>query len=259
MIDKVYILKNGLIEQYLLGELSPNEELQVELVLNMDSDLKIELETLEANFEKMALENAIIPPKKAKVELIQKIKSNQPKIIPIQKNNFYKTYLFAVSSIAACLLIGSIFMFNQLNNSKKQLQVAEDQKELLKRDIEGLKTNLEYTSRYFEIINSPETKQYILTGNTLAPTAKIVSYVNHKNKSVIINTKQLPKLDKDHDYQMWADVNGEMINMGVIDKENQLLAMQYVDAAESLNITIEPAGGNDHPTVSRLLTNVYLN
>tara|TARA_R110000868_G_scaffold379114_6_gene644835 strand:- start:10 stop:186 length:177 start_codon:yes stop_codon:yes gene_type:complete len=57
---------------------------------------------------------------------------------------------------------------------------------------------------------------------------------------------------------MWADVEGEMINMGVIGKQNQLLAMDYIDNAESLNVTIEPAGGNDHPTVSNLITNVYL-
>ena len=90
------------------------------------------------------------------------------------------------------------------------------------------------------------------------PEAKVVSYVNHKTKSVVINTERLPKLDAEHDYQMWADVEGEMINMGVISKDKNLLAMNYIDHAESLNITIEPAGGNDHPTVSRLVTNVYL-
>ena len=74
----------------------------------------------------------------------------------------------------------------------------------------------------------------------------------------MINTERLPDLDADHDYQMWADVEGEMINMGVISKDKKLMAMNYIDHSESLNITIEPAGGNDHPTVERLVTNVYL-
>jgi hypothetical protein len=68
----------------------------------------------------------------------------------------------------------------------------------------------------------------------------------------------LPDLDAEHDYQMWADVEGEMIDMGVISKSKTLMAMAYIDHAESLNITIEPAGGNDHPTVARLVTNVHL-
>ena len=107
-------------------------------------------------------------------------------------------------------------------------------------------------------IVNPDTEQYILKGNASIPEAKIVSYVNHKMKSVVINTEGLPELDADHDYQMWADVEGEMINMGVISKNKNLMAMTNIDHAESLNITIEPAGGNDHPTVARLVTNVYL-
>jgi len=257
-MDKAYILKHGILEQYLLGELNADEQLQVEHVLNADADLKNKFTILETNFEKMAFENAINPPKEIKTNLMQNIKASQSKVIPIQKPNPLKTYLYIASGIAACLLIGVFWMFTKLNNTNKQLQIVEEQNQLLLKDIEGLTSNLESTSQYFEIINSPDTEQYILAGNDLAPNSKIVSYVNHNNKSVIINTKQLSKLDSEHDYQMWADVEGEMINMGVIDKDKQLLAMNYIDNAESLNVTIEPAGGNDHPTVSRLVTNVYL-
>lgn len=258
-MDKAYILEHGVLEQYLLGELGANEQLQVERVLNTDADLKNEFGILEANFEKMAFENAINPSKNVKINLMQNIKASKSKVIPLQNKNNFKSYLYIASGIAACLLIGSIWMFTQLNKSKDALQIAEEQNQLLLTDIEGLTSNLEYTAQYYEIISSPDTKQYILKGNALSPNSKVVSYVNHENKSVLINTKALQKLDTEHDYQMWADVNGEMINMGIIDKENQLLVMNYIDNAESLNITIEPKGGNDHPTVSRLVTNVYLN
>lgn len=258
MINKAYIIEHGVLEQYLLGELTADEQIQVERVLNIDADLKNKFDVLEANFEKMAFENAINPPNEVKINLMQNINASQTKIIPLQNSNPFKAYLYAASGIAACLLLGTFWMFTQLNKSNKQLQIVEEQNQLLIKDIEGLTNNLEYTSQYFNIINSPDTEQFILTGNDLAPNSKVVSYVNHKNKSVIINTKELQKLDADHDYQMWADVEGKMINMGVIDKEKQLLAMNYIDNAESLNITIEPAGGNDHPTVSRLVTNVYL-
>ena len=97
-----------------------------------------------------------------------------------------------------------------------------------------------------------------MTGNTLSPDLKLVSFVNDKDKSVVITTSNLPELDDAHDYQMWADVEGEMINMGVIDTSKELTAMTYIDHAETLNITIEPLGGNDHPTVSNLVTSVSL-
>ncbi|OBX25762.1 hypothetical protein A9996_08430 [Gelidibacter algens] len=45
--------------------------------------------------------------------------------------------------------------------------------------------------------------------------------------SVFINTSQLLVLNAEHDYQMWADVEGEMVNIGLIDNKKDLLAMNY--------------------------------
>jgi len=49
-----------------------------------------------------------------------------------------------------------------------------------------------------------------------------------------------------------------MIDMGVIPKNSDMVAMTYIADAESLNITIEPAGGSDHPTVSKLISFVSI-
>jgi hypothetical protein len=46
--------------------------------------------------------------------------------------------------------------------------------------------------------------------------------------------------------------------MGLLPTDRELVTLTYIDRAESLNITIEPKGGNDHPTVERLISNVYL-
>lgn len=49
-----------------------------------------------------------------------------------------------------------------------------------------------------------------------------------------------------------------MISMGLLPTDKDLVALTYIEKAESLNITIEPKGGNDHPTVERLISNIYL-
>ncbi|TBN06617.1 hypothetical protein EYD45_01660 [Hyunsoonleella flava] len=258
MMDKAYILENGIIEQYLLGELSAEDELSLERLLAEDEELMARFKTIEASFESLAFENAVNPPKQVKERLMNSVKGSETKVVSLPKQNPFKNYLAMAASVAAVLLIGSIWMYSQLNKTNKQLQIVEEQNSQLLEDLNGLKGNLETTTAYLDILNSAETKQYILKGNALSPEAKVVSYVNHKQKSVIVNTVDLPKLDNAHNYQMWADVDGEMINMGVIKKDGPLLAMNYIEDAASLNITIEPAGGSDHPTVSRLITNVYL-
>ncbi|MBC2845614.1 anti-sigma factor [Winogradskyella flava] len=262
MMDKKMLLENGLLAQYVLGELNAKDREQIEQLLASDAELKAHFDQLEADFEQLGQDNAIAPPAAVKSQLLDAIKSsasNDTKVVHLQPKNNTKWYLGIAASIAAFLLAGSFWMYNQLNDVKQQLQTVESNNTELNTTIEVLNKELQDTNTFYTAIVNPDTEQYILKGNDLLPEAKVVSYVNHKTKSVVINTERLPKLDADHDYQMWADVEGEMINMGVISKDKNLMTMAYIDHAESLNITIEPAGGNDHPTVEKLVTNVYIN
>ena len=261
MMDKNMILENGLLEQYFLGELNNDQREQIEQLLASDTELRAHFNQLEKDFETLGLENAIAPPSFVKSKLLEHIKptvSQTPKAVDLKQKKTTKFYLGIAASLAALLMLGSFWMYSQLQDVKRQLQTVEANNDELNNTINDLNTELQQTNALYSAIANPDTEQYILKGNDLLPEAKVVSYVNHKTKSVVINTERLPKLDDAHDYQMWADVEGEMINMGVISKTETLMAMNYIDHAESLNITIEPVGGNDHPTVERLVTNVYL-
>jgi hypothetical protein len=57
---------------------------------------------------------------------------------------------------------------------------------------------------------------------------------------------------------MWAEVNGEMVNLGIIKKiedKDRLLALPYGENAISY-ITIERQGGNTSPTVQNIVANI---
>lgn len=255
-MDKDYILENGILELYLLSELNETEQVAVEHAINFLSDLKSIFTELEANFEKLAFENAINPPQAVKDNLTQSLV--RTKIIPLQKTKSLRTYLGIASEIAACLLIGFIWLYLNLDQTKKQLQIVENQKLQFSKEINGLNSKIETADKLLDMISSSDVKQYVVKGNSLAPDAQIVNYINHKEKLVVINTKSLPILDNEHDYQMWADVEGKMINMGLISKNASLVVMNYIEKAESLNITIEPKGGSDNPNVAQLVGNVKL-
>ena len=80
----------------------------------------------------------------------------------------------------------------------------------------------------------------------------------YPDKQDLLDAEGLPELDADHDYQLWADVEGEMIDMGVIAANDPTQVMNYIPMAESMNITIEPKGGSDHPTVSNLIASIVM-
>jgi anti-sigma-K factor RskA len=257
-MDKSQILDNGILEQYVLGELNMSEKVRIEAAIRRYPDLKKALEELESSLEELALENAIEVPDEVKIELLNQIKRAHSDIIALPQSNNKGFYLSIAASAAAILCIASIYLLVQVNSTNKALEIAQENNIELNDNFKSLNEQLVETSKWFEAINDPDSEKYILKGNSLMPNGIIISYVNNAKKSILINTEQLPKLDAEHDYQMWADVDGAMIDMGVINKEGSMLVMNYIDNAKSLNITIEPAGGNDHPTVSQLVTNVYL-
>jgi hypothetical protein len=57
---------------------------------------------------------------------------------------------------------------------------------------------------------------------------------------------------------MWAEVNGKMINLGIIEEagdQQKLMALPYAENAVGY-ITIEQKGGNHVPSVENIVANI---
>lgn len=257
-MDSSYIKENGLLELYLLGELSQEETAQIEQILANDGELRAMKEEHELVFEKMAMENEVKPSSSVKGDLMQSIIAPIPESKP--RTSFFNSKLafYAAASIALLLMINSIRLFTQLSNSNSEMEQLRVETDALKEEIENMNNRLSITQELLAEINNPRVEKLIMRGNSLSPNSVAVAYLNEEDKKVILNCSGLAELDENLTYQMWADVDGEMINMGVIPRDQEMIAMTFIEDAESFNITIEPAGGNDHPTVERLITNVVL-
>jgi len=273
MKDRKTIIESGMLEMYLLG-LLPDEQVTVlEKILIEDDELAEKYAEIEQDFESVSFENAIQPPDFIKEDLFESIRKEYANVKTLPKEdtsteNKGKTsqpFLWIAASLAALFLLSSLWMFTQWNTSKDDLQVTQKeldttQKELndIKSQMKSLQGDLKNSQLLADVVKDPNTLQYSLKGNAKIPGGFATAYINHEDKSAIVNVQKLPELPEDKTYQMWADVEGEMINMGVIDKSKDVVVLQYIDEATSLNITIEPAGGSDHATVTQLVTNVYL-
>lgn len=258
MMEKAYILENGILELYVLGELNLAECQQVEQSLDQHLDLRELKSEIEISFENIATDNGVDVPESVKNQLLNSISKKEIKTMSTVEPKNQKTYFWIAASIAGFLFLGSIYLLSELNSLQKEFEIVSEKNKDLGNQNDKLNASLKETSNWYDLINNPETSKYVLKGNNLMPEATVIGYVNFINESVVVNTKNLPELDAQHDYQMWADVEGVMINMGIIDKSKEMLAMNYIDHAESLNITIEEKGGSDHPNVSQLVTNIYL-
>lgn len=251
MMDIKKILEEGLLEKYLLDELSIEERQQVRHAIAADETLKKQYEELEKDFETMAFENAIPPPSTIKKQLQKSLESSEVRTMP-------KTWLYAAASMALLLLLSSFWMFNRWQKAERSFESLQNQTTVLQERLNALEENYILTNQRLKTINGPQTIPLILHGNELVPDGRAVAYINHENKMVVVNAQGLPKLPNGNTYQMWSDVDGEMIDMGLLPTDEELITLTYIDKAESLNITIEPEGGNDHPTVEKLIAYVTL-
>ena len=186
------------------------------------------------------------------------IKTQKPSTSNSKSASNYKAWFSLAAAASILLFLNTIYLIIQNGNMQQQLTKIESETTYLKETQETIKSAFKNQELLLNFLSDPATDQYTLEGNTKMPQMRLVSYLNHKAKEVMVNTSELTPLEQNQDYQMWADVDGKMIDMGIINLDATLVALNYIEHAESFNITIEPKGGSKHPTVSHLISNTYL-
>ena len=264
MKDRDTIIQSGMLEQYFLGTLPEEQIVVLEKMLAEDEVLAAKFSEIETDFENIAFENAVQPPSSIKENLFAAIQDD-PKVKTLPKEEASETkriqpklFMWIAAGIAAIFMVSSLWMFTEWNSSTTNLNVVQETVQTQQERIAALEAELETAELLVKVIKDPNTEQYALKTNRRLPKGEAVAYINHERKYAVLNPQKLPELLEDKTYQMWADVQGEMISMGVIDKKKEVIVLEYIPAATSLNITIEPSGGSDHATVEQLVANVYL-
>ncbi len=263
-MDRKRIIEEGLLEDYILGLLSHEDEVALWDILAEDSELREKFNDLESDLEQVGFENAIEPPSRIKEKLQTALdvkalpKETSISDAKVSRDTLQSGKLLVAASLAALFALASFWFYIQWDASMDSLQTLQEQTVDLQQRLDNLERQYENAQQRYVSINSPDVIPLYLVGNNISPESRAVAFINHKDKTVIVNGLGLIPLETDKSYQMWADVEGEMINMGLVPADQEYIPLRYIDKAESLNITIEPAGGSEHPTVENLISNIYL-
>ncbi len=250
MKDKIKIfLDSDLLEKYLIGSTTEQENLQVERYIAMYPEVRETYNELQENLEAYAKMHAMKTPEGLKEKIVARIKSEN-----VSRKRFFRYAIAA--SIAMMLFAGASYFFWSENQMLQQENAIVNSKiESLEAD---MREGLEDVRNQFIVLNNPQTKRLNIKGNKKAKELKAVAYVNPVKKLSYINVSKLPNLPENQCFQMWAEVDGKMINLGIIQEaseEDKLLALPYADKAIGY-ITIEPKGGNEKPTVENIVANI---
>lgn len=272
-------IESGVLELYVLGDLSPEEALQVEEMASLNPEVRDELAAIEHAMEEYAMQNAVEPSADVETKLFEKlgfdndelaettvtepIYRNEPKIVRLDgSDGKIRTLRFALVACVALLILSTAALF--ITYSK--LTDAHDQIASLNLDKEkfaGVVSKLEYDNQGLNnIVEMNESKEWAtikMQGQAFSPKSKMNVYWNKKDKSVLINylAMDLPKTDAGHEYQLWALVNGKPVSLGVFGgkdaaESEALRKMETIEQAQAFAVTIEPMGGSVNPTMEKL-------
>lgn len=249
-------IEKALLEQYILGLTTEEEGRRVEQYLAQNPALAREVRESQLMMKDFAVEYAIKPPRKSRGKVLKMVKETDETTIKYSR----KSKVSWLTGIAAIFALGfglmTFLLFQQQGNLKNQIGSLEHKINQLEKNNTKLVSQKAQINQQFAVLKDINTSHVHLRGSSLSPKALIVVYWNEADQNAYLNVVDLPEIPADKSLQLWADVAGEMVNMGVLEtNKDALLKVPYIPNAESLNITLEPKGGSKTPNVSQLYAN----
>ena len=263
---KAYI-ESGILELYVLGQLTAQENKEVEAMAAKHPEVKAEITAIELAMEAYALDNAIEPSSSLGDKIFAEINNGNvvldPKIVPLYKDaneSKVKALRFALVACIALLVISSATLFsvyNQLNTAQDQIAVLSTRNNEFARTVNKLEFDKTGMQNRIDMTETTEWTTVKLAGVAASPKAKMLVYWNKNNKNILINhsAMELPKTDKTHEYQLWALVDGKPVSLGVFGEnaKDAVQQMETIEKAQAFAVTIEPIGGSVNPTMEKMV------
>ena len=252
MISKNEILESGLLEQYVLGLTTEKETGLVRNYIAKFPELKEHLNIMERAMENIALKHAIVPPEELKQHTLKKIQESGS--IGLKPNNNKWKWM---TGIAASAFIVATFMLitmnNKINNIQREMNDNNQQYSLLNNDCNLIKDDFKKNQQLLSLFMNENVDAINLKGNDFSSGSEIIVFWGSQKDNADLYIKNIPAPPEDHIYQLWGDVDGVMMSLGIFSNDKEIVKIKYLENTESLNVTIEEMDGSDHPNVSRLI------
>ncbi|MEJ7557526.1 MAG: anti-sigma factor [Pedobacter sp.] len=269
---KAYI-ESGMLELYVLGQLTAQEQTEVQAMASNYPEVKQEIGDIEIALERYAVENGIKPTVGLEkrifdqIGITETVPQHETKVIPLNAENQAKyqskirslqlalvaCVAFLVVSIAALYAVHS-----DLGTAKERIASLSADREKFSSTVNYMKQNNADLNKVIAIADDPSWKTIKLAGKK-DPNDNMVVYWNPKRKHVMVNTTKmvLPINDKAHQYQLWALVNGKPVDLGVFDVDPNaaqvLVDMKEIAVAQAFAVTLELRGGSPTPTMEQMM------
>ncbi len=270
MNTQAYI-ESGILEEYALGVVSPQEKQEVECLSKIYPEVKAELLRLEASLEQYAIQHQVPAPAGLKDKIFAQMTFGptaevdtaevEPEEAPAPFTPTGATEirlgqgqvarpLWGMMAVAASVLL-AIFA----GWSAYQLSEANEQNTQLNSEVASLKETSEYSQALAAFYRDPNVKSIRMPGLDKSPESSVVALWNQQTNQVYLDVQNLPAAPAGKQYQLWGIVNGAPVDLGMLDREfaGKVLQMKStLPNPAAFAITLEKEGGSPNPTMEEM-------
>jgi len=249
-------LETGLLEQYVMDLLDPQEAKQVASYIEKHPSLVKTYNEMQETILNLAESHGIQPPAEMKAKVMQGIEPQKA----ISETTASSSWIKYLPSIAAVLFGAiSLISYNKINTLERKIQSEKIAYTTLSEDCENAKKEYENQNRIYAFYKDANTESVILSGNAKAPDFELVSRYNKNTSSLILDVTQSAKISDDKVLCLWGDKDGKMILIAKLDPSALGSMIPFDSKMESFNVTIEERKASiDHPDVSQLIASAAI-
>lgn len=281
-------IESGILEEYVLGTVTPQEKQEVECMSHIYPEIKEELLRTESALEEYALKHQATPPPSLKESIFAQMSFDAPAEEPkaddataqqtvsqtdaatpvrtearVIDNAFDRvetqvvTPAWAKLSVAAAVLLALFAGWSamQMTDMKNASNEAVAKVESMQADMAAMKAQAEYSEAVAALFRNPTYKHVHLAGLDKSPESAVSAFWNTQTNEVMIDVQSLPAAPQGKQYQLWSIVDGKPLDIGMIDNAftGKVLKMKNTKpGSAAFAITLEKEGGNPTPTMEEM-------
>jgi anti-sigma-K factor RskA len=258
------IISSGLLELYATGLASAEEATQVLQWAEQYPEVAEELSQIQAGLDVFSGAHAMQPNPLVKKKIFARInESDSAKVVPFtNEKDGHVVKITSISSVwkrvaaaAVVLLIGSavlnILLYKKTNNIAAEL----NQKQQL---ISSLNDKARAMENDLQVVQSKYSTPVSLNGLEATPDAAAKVFWMKNTGDVYLDPSSLPAAPKGKQYELWAIVNGQPVNAGIIvtTKKGDRYSIQKMKTfgkVEAFAISLEPENAQPAGTPTKVV------
>jgi anti-sigma-K factor RskA len=243
-------ISSGIIEQYVMGLCSAEEKNELELLRQNDTLLDKAIINFEIEFEQKIMRNSFLPGVQTDDKILQSLQAlGTPVVLMNSATSKVKkmSWVKMVAAASVLLLCGSTF-FNYTQYKQNEEQAAE----LAAKN--NVPESLPIAN--YSILKDPNITPVAMMGQGYHAICRCTMFWDKKTGKAYVMIHHLVPSGDNNEYQLWANVNGKQVSVGMI---NDKIRDRFVEVsgmpedAKEFTVTLEKNGGATIPDADVVL------